>query len=312
MVDNSQLILALGLLLCLILSLPIDVLLKVFAGKGFNLLLLRGSLTRSLLLSEENTGVPVDPILDGLVGPVALVLDGVELLVGAQEEDGGISLEWGEHVGNIVGGAVHLAEDNVLVVLEHLLGNLFVDWVELLAMSAPGGVEEHDGVFLDLVYLRVVVIGDNLFDVALLLLGHGHGLHVGPDLASPEILNKLGQVVCLEIFDGLHPELLLLGEAADVDVLATVLESERFDLILKLFFVADGEFEVGSHKSLGGLDNLLADVLSVLDVVVVIVDIVVNDNQGPLGVLEHVCLGPLSDQRHGVLLNELDDLLVGG
>ena len=36
--------------------------------------------------------VPVDPVLDGLVAPVTLVLDGVELLVSADEEDGGVAL----------------------------------------------------------------------------------------------------------------------------------------------------------------------------------------------------------------------------
>ncbi len=39
------------------------------------------------------TFIPVDPILDCLVGPVSLVENGVKLLVGRDEEDGGIALE---------------------------------------------------------------------------------------------------------------------------------------------------------------------------------------------------------------------------
>jgi hypothetical protein len=39
------------------------------------------------------TFIPVDPILDCLVGPVTLVENWVELLVCRDEEDGGIALE---------------------------------------------------------------------------------------------------------------------------------------------------------------------------------------------------------------------------
>jgi hypothetical protein len=39
------------------------------------------------------TFIPVDPILDCLVGPVTLVENWVELLVCRYEEDGGIALE---------------------------------------------------------------------------------------------------------------------------------------------------------------------------------------------------------------------------
>ena len=45
---------------------------------------------------------------------------------------------------------------------------------------------------------------------------------------------------------------------------------------------------------------------------VVVVDIEVDDDHGPLCELEVVVLGPLADQRHRVLLDELQDLLVGG
>ena len=52
--------------------------------------------------------------------------------------------------------------------------------------------------------------------------------------------------------------------------------------------------------------------MGILDILVVVVDIEVDDDHGSLCELEVVVLGPLADQRHRVLLNELQDLLVGG
>ena len=52
--------------------------------------------------------------------------------------------------------------------------------------------------------------------------------------------------------------------------------------------------------------------MGILDILVVVVDIEVDDDHGPLCELEVVVLGPLADQRHRVLLDELQDLLVGG
>jgi len=118
-----------------------DVGVKVLGREGLDLLLFLGGLSGSLLFGQEDRRVPVDPILDGLEGPVTLVLDGVVLLVSRQEEDGRVALERRVHVGDVVGGAVHLAEDDVLVRLEHLLGDLLEDGVEVLAVAAPGSVE---------------------------------------------------------------------------------------------------------------------------------------------------------------------------
>ena len=60
------------------------------------------------------------------------------------------------------------------------------------------------------------------------------------------------------------------------------------------------------------LEDHFSDVLGILDILVVVVDIEVDDDHGPLCELEVVVLGPLADQRHRVLLDELQDLLVGG
>ena len=61
-------------------------------------------------------------------------------------------------------------------------------------MPAPRCVEEDDRVLLDLVHLVIVVVGHDLEDGALLLLGDGKGLHVGPDLAGAEVLDKAVEI----------------------------------------------------------------------------------------------------------------------
>ena len=60
------------------------------------------------------------------------------------------------------------------------------------------------------------------------------------------------------------------------------------------------------------LQDLVPDVLGVGDELVVVVDVVVDDDERPLGVLEVILLGPLTDQRDAEPLDEGDDLLVGG
>ena len=58
--------------------------------------------------------------------------------------------------------------------------------------------------------------------------------------------------------------------------------------------------------------NLVPDILSVGDKMMLIVDIVVDDDEGLFGVLEVVLLCSLSNQGNAVLLDEGDDLFVGG
>ena len=60
------------------------------------------------------------------------------------------------------------------------------------------------------------------------------------------------------------------------------------------------------------LQNLVPNVLRVGDKLVLVVDVVVDDDEGLLGVLEVVLLCPLSNQGNAVLLDEGDDLFVGG
>ncbi len=70
--------------------------------------------------------------------------------VSRNEENSGVTVKRRKHVWNIVGGSVHLAEDDVFVGGRHLLRQLGVDGVELLAVLALGGEDEEDGVFLHL------------------------------------------------------------------------------------------------------------------------------------------------------------------
>ena len=69
-------------------------------------------------------------------------------------------------------------------------------------------------------------------------------------IASPLFLLKTfvgqgrpHQVLSLELFSGLHSELLLFSEAPDTDVYTRVLGPKVLDFISKLVLIADGEFQ---------------------------------------------------------------------
>ena len=81
--------------------------------------------------------IPVYPILNRLVRPVSLVHDGVKFLISRDKEEGGISFEWGEHVGDVIARAVKFAKHNVLVVFQEFLRHLLVSWLKLFAVSTP-------------------------------------------------------------------------------------------------------------------------------------------------------------------------------
>ena len=64
------------------------------------------------------------------------------------------------------------------------------------------------------------------------------------------------QVLNLKSFGGLHPKLLLLGEAADVDVFAGFPESQVLDLVGKFLLVGDRKLQVGVDEVLGNLNKI--------------------------------------------------------
>jgi hypothetical protein len=70
--------------------------------------------------------------------------------VSRDEENSREAVDRREHVGNVVGGSVDLAEDEILVGRRHLLRQLRVNRVELLAVLALGREHEQDGVLFDL------------------------------------------------------------------------------------------------------------------------------------------------------------------
>lgn len=53
------------------------------------------------------------------------------------------------------------------------------------------------------------------------------------------------------------------------------------DLVLELDLVADGKLEVGGRELLGDLHDLVSDELSVLEELVIEVDVVVSHDQRP-------------------------------
>ncbi len=69
------------------------------------------------------------------------------------------------------------------------------------------------------------------------------------------MLTETYQILNLKLFGGLHPELLLLGEAADIDVFARILESQVLDLVGKLLLISNCELQVGVDKALGNLNK---------------------------------------------------------
>ena len=75
--------------------------------------------------------------------------------------------------------------------------------------------------------LGVIVVGNDLLDgQAVLPLRNRHRPHVGLQLPGFETVDEFLELLRLEVPVGLHPELLLLGEAADAHVLAVVFEAE--------------------------------------------------------------------------------------
>mmetsp|Transcript_11029 Transcript_11029/g.22986 ORF Transcript_11029/g.22986 Transcript_11029/m.22986 type:complete len:548 (-) Transcript_11029:62-1705(-) len=135
-----------------------------------------------------DVGVLLDELRQLLKGALALHLKGPVLLVlGRVEEDGGEALHDGGQRGVLVGGTVHLRDDDGLDVLE-ALAKLLVNGSQLLAVPAPGGVDlEHD-VLGRVVHHRVEGLAHHSQHGAVVLLGDVLGLEVGRQLAGDELL----------------------------------------------------------------------------------------------------------------------------
>ena len=61
------------------------------------------------------------------------------------------------------------------------------------------------------------------------------------------------QILDLKFFCRLHPKLLFLCQATNIDVFTRIFEAKVLDLIRKLFLIADGKFQVGPDKVFGNL-----------------------------------------------------------
>jgi len=95
--------------------------------------------------------------------PLAVVVD--DLVVSLLEElDGGEALDL--DVFKLVGGGVHLGDDNVLRVLE-LLSKLVPGGSELLAVSAPWGIKLNKDMLVDVLSDGLEVLADEDLDAFL-------------------------------------------------------------------------------------------------------------------------------------------------
>jgi len=108
-------------------------------------------------------------------------------LSGRPELDGGESLNADRF--DFVGSGVHLGDDEVGVVSE-VLGELVVDGGELLAVTAPGGVELDEHVLGVVQDYGVEALADEDNDVSFLLLGDFLGFKAGSELSGFPVVDE--------------------------------------------------------------------------------------------------------------------------
>ena len=111
----------------------------------------------------------------------SVLLKGYKKVYLGKPEEGGestnIELWW-----HIISCGIHL--DNLNLLSSHLVSQLLVDWCQLLAVSAPWGVELNQHVLGVLHHQLVKVLGDGHLGVGLGVVGQGFGFDVGVNLAG--------------------------------------------------------------------------------------------------------------------------------
>ena len=151
-------------------------------------------------------GVLVEPVLEVSELTVTRVVNASLVVLGVELESGvatdGDSL-------NFVGGGIELSNHEVIDGGDGI-GELIPDGGELLAVSAPGGVELDKDILGGVVDDISEVLADEDGEVTL-LLGDGLGLEVGDKLASLELIN-----VGLESIDGDSGGITLIDELLEV------------------------------------------------------------------------------------------------
>lgn len=144
---------------------------------------LLGSATSGLLGSRA---VLADELLHGLGGAVTVVGEGVGLVVGGVEEEGGEALDVD---GGVVLGAVDLGDDDVGLGLKGL-AELLVLRGEGLAVAAPGSVELDEDVLVGVHDDRLEGLADDDGNGAVVVRGDGLRADGGGQLAGDVVLRE--------------------------------------------------------------------------------------------------------------------------
>lgn len=137
----------------------------------------------------------------------SLRVEAVLLITSLLEVHGG---ESGDGLGHVVGNGVHLGDLDTLHILEDG-GELFPHGGKGLAVSTPGSVELNEDSIIRLVDLLDKVLGDELANNSLLLLGgDGLGLDVTLNLSVEVVLEELLEILSGKAFLGVPHVLLIL------------------------------------------------------------------------------------------------------
>ena len=142
----------------------------------------------------------------------ARVVNGLVLLAGGEELDGGEALDL---LGDVVGRGVHLGDGHLGGVVLEELAQLVVLGRQRLAVAAPGRVELEEHVLLVVQYYFLVVLCDDYRDGSVLLVGHGLALDAGFELAADELVEELADVLYVDLLEGVERVLFVLDRLLD-------------------------------------------------------------------------------------------------
>jgi len=184
---------------------------------------------------------------------------------------------------HIVGGGVHLDDGNVLVL--QLLGQLLVDGGQLLAVTAPWGVELDERVLAVVDHQLVKVLGHGHLDGSVVRLGNSLTLDVRLQLVGQQLLNKVLQVLHGElVLQGVFEILFIAGQ--DHGLVANEIVAVLIQFVLEVILGGDRKVDL-ANELLGNLEHTVAPVVGSLGVLL-IVHAEVSSDQGVLEVLDRV------------------------
>lgn len=136
----------------------------------------------------ENWGVILHPLLEGLDISVSIVWN-TGLVVLGEELEGWVSSDL-DSLG-LVGSGVKLGNDNVWLILEGFT-KLLPDWSELLAVSAPWGIELDEHVLLGVLDDLLELLSDEDGDWAVIALWDWLRLERWLEGSGDDVIGELG------------------------------------------------------------------------------------------------------------------------